>query len=304
MDSLVGIYQPFYKPGMFERLDCGFIPLNLMSNPAPAKRELSLHQHILSERIYKRHNLTGMLSPKFFAKTNLSAQQVYDWIASNPGHDIYLINGTPYVPYANLNTIERNNGQAPTFEMQMRSLCRIIGLHLPELFPRQTNSSTCSCNYWIASQTFWERWQKDVILPLNEVAERNPGRDYLFEIANYPAPAAVYKLTLIYERLIDHYTAHNQIDAIYYPWTAESVLALNYHPSIGDYLKKMVPCVDVIDAQGSWTETEKAWLRERYAAVSLGFAPAETLSADPLDHDLPRRYPMRDNVLGRGLVSA
>src|SRR6202140_1853288 len=98
------------------------------------------------------------------------------------------------------------------------------------------------------------------------MAERDPGAGHLFEIADYPAPAAVYKLTLIYERLIDHYIAHNQIDAIYYPWAAESVLALNYHPSIGDYLKKMVPRVDAIDTRASWTEIEKIWLRERYAA--------------------------------------
>ena len=285
----ISIYQPFYKPGLLERLDRGFVALDWMANPEPAKRELALHEHILNSRLYEQSRLTGVLSPKFFAKTNLHSAQVYEWISCNPGYDIYLISGTPFVPYANWNTIERNNGQTRTFEIRMRSLCRQIGLPLSEPFGRQTNANCCSCNYWIASPGFWERWGRDVVRPLGELSR---GEDSLFASANYAAPASpVYLLTLIYERLIDHYISHYGIKALYYPWAAESILTLTYHPSIKKYLDEMVPLVDAIDARGLWTEPEKAWLRERYAAVSLGFAPAETLSADETDHDLPRRSP-------------
>jgi hypothetical protein len=291
MTSSIGIYQPFYKSGLRERLDPGFIPLDWMANPAPRLRELALHHHIASEALYRKHQLTGVLSPKFYSKTGLSSEAVYKWITLNQGYDIYLINGAPFVPYANYNTIERNEKQAPAFEERMRFLCSRIGFNLPEIFPRQTNANLCSCNYWIMSPPLWRNWSKDVIDPLLRIVQQNDRAHGLLEDGNYPAPVPVYKLTLIYERLMDHYIAQNKLNAIYYPWAAEDVLALQYHPTIDEYLNSMVPRVDRIDARGNWSEEERSWLRESYAAVSLGFAIGETLSADPLDHDLPRRYP-------------
>src|SRR5476649_2687741 len=122
MKSSIGIYQPFYKRALIERLDPGFIPLDWMSNPAPALRELALHRHIAVNRIYSGHQLTGLLSPKFFSKTRLRSQQVYDWISDNPGHDIYLINEAPYTSYASYNGIERSKINChPAFESSMRT---------------------------------------------------------------------------------------------------------------------------------------------------------------------------------------
>src|SRR5438552_1426383 len=156
MESAIGIYQPVYKPALAERLDRGFIAFDWLSNPAPAFRELALHQHFADRKIHSRHRLTGLLSAKFFSKTKLRSRQVYDWIAENPGYELYLINGLPYIPYANYNIIERGQLQhQPAFEVRMRALCREIGLKIPEEFPRQTNANLCACNYWIASSGFW-----------------------------------------------------------------------------------------------------------------------------------------------------
>ena len=132
MKSRIGIYQPCYKPALIERLDPGFIMLDWMSNPAPALRELALHQHIADEKIYTQHQLTGLLSPKFYSKTRLDSRQVYDWISDNPGRDIYLIGGLPYVPYANYNSLERSRIVShPAFERWARSVANEIGLEIP-----------------------------------------------------------------------------------------------------------------------------------------------------------------------------
>ena len=73
MEPSIGIYQPFFKPALLERLDRGFIALDWLSNPAPALRELAIHRHIAAEKIYSRHQLTGLLSAKFFSKTKLKS---------------------------------------------------------------------------------------------------------------------------------------------------------------------------------------------------------------------------------------
>jgi hypothetical protein len=293
MESRIGIYQPCYKPALIERLDPGFIMLDWMSNPAPALRELALHQHIADEKIYTQHQLTGLLSPKFYSKTRLDSRQVYDWISDNPGRDIYLIGGLPYVPYANYNSLERSKIVShPAFERWARSVANEIGLDIPQHLPRQTNANFCGCSYWIASPAFWEAWSRDVIGPLFELIRRRSTTDEVFTYHRYRAPSPVYSLTIIYERLMDHYIAQKKINAIYYPWSGQNVLALDhYPPSIRAYLEEMIPLVDRIDATGSWSESEKAWLRKQYAAVNMGDSAEETLVNDPVDFDLPRLYP-------------
>jgi hypothetical protein len=292
MASSIGVYQPFFKASVIERLDRGFIALDWQSNPAPALRELALHKHIAAQNIYSRHQLTGLLSPKFFSKTNLRSQQVYAWIADNPGHDIYLIDGAPYGPYTTYNSVERSKiSHDPAFESWMRDLCGTIDLELPEELPRQTNANRCACNYWIASPTFWENWIKEVIAPIFEMMRSCKETDEIFAYTRYRGPTPAYNITFIYERLIDYYVARNKLNAIHYPWNAQSVLSLNYHPSARVYLEEMIPLVDRIDAAGQWSDSDKAWLRQRFAALNSGDVTVDTLAFDPADFDLPRFYP-------------
>ena len=170
-------------------------------------------------------------------------------------------------------------------------LCGAIGFDLPERLSRQTNKNLCSGNYWIASADFWQRWTKDVVGPIFALFNQRHEADQLFQYCDYAAPTPVYQMVFMYERMVDYYIARHRINALYYPWTAERVLALEYHPSIKKYLEEMTSEVDRIDARGAWTAEERRWLRERYAAVRLRWSPNENLSADPLDFDLPRRYP-------------
>ena len=292
MGSSIGIYQPVFKASVFERLDHGFMALDWVLNPTPALRELALHNHIAAQSIYSRHQLTGLLSPKFFSKTNLRSQQVYAWIADNPGHDIYLINGGPFGPYSTYNSVERSKiSHDSAFENWMSDLCGAIGFELPEELPRQSGTNRCSCNYWIASPAFWESWIEDVIAPIFELMRRCKQSDEILAYAKYPSPTPASNIAFIYERLIDYYVAQKKFNAIYYPWKAQSVLSLNYHPAVRVYLEEVIPLIDRIDATGSWSHGDKAWLQERFAALYSGGVTLDTLAFDPADFDLPRFYP-------------
>jgi hypothetical protein len=294
MGPLTGIYQPFYKPSLIERLDPGFISLDWFSNPTPALRELALHHHIATNKLFTRHRLTGLFSPKFFSKTRLHSRKVYDWIDKNPGHDIYVISGGPHVPYVHYNGVIRNQMlHSPVFEERMRDLCGRIGFELPEEFPRQTNANRSAGSFWIASATFWENWIADVIAPIFLLIGGCKETDAIFEYAKHHAPAPVYILTFIYERMIDYYIERNRIDAIHYPWDAHSVLSLDYDPSVRTYLEVMIPLVDRIDATGRWSNSDKAWLRERYAIVTLTGLGQDLLTSDPADYDLPKFFPKK-----------
>jgi hypothetical protein len=271
-------------------LDPGFIPLDWRSNPAPALRELALHHYIAINKVYERHRLTGLFSPKFFAKTGLRSGQVYDWITKNPGRDIYLIAGGPHVPYVYYNGVVLNQAlHFPAFEERMRNVCRRIGFQLPDKFPRQTNSNRSSSSYWIGSRRFWESWFADVISPIFALISNARESDEIFAYATHWAPAPVYVLTFIYERLIDFYIGSKAINALYHPWNARSILSLDFSPSLKTYLQEMIPLVDRLDATGEWSDSDRAWLQKRSAALD----ETRQLASDPHDFDLPKRYPTR-----------
>ena len=103
----IGIYQPLFNEAIREYLDPGFITLDWLHNPSPELRELALHHHILQSRLFERHDLTGLLSPKFFSKTGLTSREVKDWIKQNPGHEIYCFDGRPFGPATRYNTVEQ-----------------------------------------------------------------------------------------------------------------------------------------------------------------------------------------------------
>jgi len=291
MTPSIGIYQPFYKPALIERLDPGFVSLDWQSNPTPGLRELALHRHIATNRLFARHELTGLFSPKFFSKTGLHSSQVSEWIAKNPGYDIYLISGGCHVPYVHFNGVVRNQMiHSPDFEERMRDLCGKIDFPLPKEFPRQTNLNRSGCNYWVASRDFWENWIADVLGPIVALIDNSRRSAEIFAYARHSAPAPVYILTFIYERLIDYYIEQRKINALYYPWSAQSILSLDYDRSFRAYLEVMIPLVDRIDATGRWSDGDKAWLRERYCALS---DHKEMLTTDPMDYDLPRFCPTR-----------
>jgi hypothetical protein len=78
IESLIGIYQPFYKPSLIERLDAGFIPLDWMSNPTPALRELALHRYIAEDKLFAKHRL----QERYAAVTSTAVGQ--ELLASDP----------------------------------------------------------------------------------------------------------------------------------------------------------------------------------------------------------------------------
>jgi hypothetical protein len=202
----VGIYQPLYKPRLAEFLDDGFLPLDWLHNPMPGLRESALHLRIASERLYRRHRLTGLLSPKFFSKTGLASSQVHAWIEDNPGYDLYLINGASYYPYVNYNAIERTvEQQGPGCEQKIRVFANAIDFRLPAEFPRQRNPGMCRCNYWIASQGFWDAWIEDIVVPSVRTLTGHQSAKEFLAPAHYSAPTPHSFFLSVYENLIDLY---------------------------------------------------------------------------------------------------
>ncbi len=293
----IGFYQPVFKEAVRSFLDPGFTALEWLHNPEPELRELALHLHLADARAFERHDLTGLLSPKFYSKTGLSSTRLTRWIGENPGYDLYGINGQPFVLYQAYNTIEQAAGcHGPDFEVKLRNLCAEIGLDLPTDFGRQNNLNALFCNYWCGTREFWTRWNRDVLKPLARVREQ--GSDLargLFSATSYASPTSVFLITFIYERLLSLYLASNKtIRYLAYPWKLQEIIDLPYHPRLKEYLIDVGPWVDELDRIGHWTAADRLRLRSLCASR---IRPSYTANGfDPLNFDLPSSP---DRLLGR-----
>jgi hypothetical protein len=243
--------------------------------------------HLADSKIYQGHDLTGLLSPKFYSKTGLTSGRLEQWISGHPGYDLYGINGQPYVSYTAFNTIEQaERSHGLPFEKGIRALCAEIGLDLPAEFGRQTNSNAFYCNYWCGTREFWQKWTRDVLIPIRTL--RDSGSELareLFAPTSYASPTPVFLITFIYERLLGLYLASNKsIPFLGYPWKLEEILGLPYQPRLKDYLKEVGAWVDGLDRSGGWTSAD----RERLVSLYTSRLRPGHDGSDALNFDLPK----------------
>lgn len=254
--------------------------------------------------LFERSGLTGVLSPKFFAKTGLTSDDVQSWIADNPGYDLYCIDGRPFVPYAYYNAMERaERRHGPHFEQRLRSLAAEIGLELPGGSGRQTSEMAFHCNYWIGTQAFWHAWGRDVVGPIWRLRETASGiARVLFQRASYRSPTPVFLIAFIYERMLSMYLASRTVRHLAYPWTGAQVLRLDYQPAFRAYLEAVVPWVEETDRRLGWTNAQRVRLLSSHEEIRRQpmIEGYEADAFDPFDYDLPRCRP----VLGHPVLHA
>jgi hypothetical protein len=291
-DSPIGIYQPLFNETIREYLDPGFNTLDWLHNPSPELREIVLHHHIIESRVFERHRLTGIVSPKFFSKTGLTSREVKDWIHQHPGHEVYCIDGRPFVPYTSYNSVERAALTHPGFEDGMRRVCRTIGFDLPVELGRQTNRETIHCNFWCATPGFWKRWSREIVSPILGLVQSDPLlASTVFCRTPYRSPTPVFLIVFIYERIMGYYIKFKSIDAAMYPWTAERILDVVRISPMKEYLVKNIRWIDELDRRGHWTPDDRARLTEAYGRL-LERADLRGHEADSYDRDnfdLPAR---------------
>jgi hypothetical protein len=88
----IKIFQIYFKPELIAHCDPHFVPLDNTANPNPELREWDVWNREYDALAASDLEYWGFVSWKFKEKTNLTGDQVYDFINAYPGQDVYLLN--------------------------------------------------------------------------------------------------------------------------------------------------------------------------------------------------------------------
>jgi hypothetical protein len=219
------IFQIYFTPDMLTQCDPVFTPLDNTANPCPDIREWYIfereHQRLMAT------DLThwGFFSWRFGAKSNLSGQQVYDFIDANPGHDVYLFNPFPGLDAVFANLWEQSACcNMPLGEVTNKFLQHVgyQNVNVDALF--LDYNYTCSCSFVVASRTFWTGYLQfsKQIFQLARVDEDFRQKIFV-EPSGYAQQPGLCRFSFINERLLCTFAYLEQFSTCAYRYNQHTI---------------------------------------------------------------------------------
>lgn len=152
------IFQIYYDAASKEKLDPGFIPLEIAGNPRADWREYWGIREFFLNTTLDRDAYYGFLSPLFTDKTRLTAQQVNALMDLRSDADVFTFSPSMSDAACYLNVFEQGNRRHPGLLAVTGEFLEAIDL--PVEFKALVNDfhSAVYCNYIIAKPAFWEKW--------------------------------------------------------------------------------------------------------------------------------------------------
>lgn len=153
------IYQIYYNEASRQALDPNFIPLDNSANLRPDWSEYWVIRNFLLSNELQENDLYGFFSPKFNAKTELSGEQVHQFIqAQADGLDLIAI--SPFWDMAAFfrNIFDHGDHEHNGLMDIMQKFTHAIGQtdDIKGLIMHSQN--TIFSNYFVATPRFWQRW--------------------------------------------------------------------------------------------------------------------------------------------------
>src|SRR4029079_18546890 len=117
---MIGIYEPLYRPDQ-ELQEPAFLPLHAENHRAEW-RELQFFVDLFRRGAHRQHALTGVFSPRFRMKAQITGAEFISHIAANPGADVYTINAPAHLPYFSYNVWMEGNWHHPGLSVRAQEL--------------------------------------------------------------------------------------------------------------------------------------------------------------------------------------
>lgn len=180
METAVHLFQIAYSPATLAAVAPGFEVLDNLANPRPDWYEYWPMRRYLLEQPLDEAAYYGFFSPKFCAKTQLTAEQVRAEVRRS-GVDVVLFSPQPDMGAFFLNVFEQGETFDPGFIDAYSAFLDHIGRPAPLRQLVMDSRQVVFSNYFVARPAFWRAW-----LALNEA---------LFEVCEGPATPLQQALT-------------------------------------------------------------------------------------------------------------
>ena len=198
------IFQIFYQSSQKNYLDPSFTPFDNTNNSCPTWCEYGVFHKEFHKGTCDK-GITGFISWKFHEKTTLKGWQVYNWIESNPRHDVYSINPFPNHMRKNgwlgfKNIWDHGEKHHPGLLALAQNLFDKADYKIDLGALRMSRQKITFCNYWFGTPTFWKRYISfcDPLYNLIESGLNDDERAKLFAPAD---PSGICYIPYIFERL-------------------------------------------------------------------------------------------------------
>ncbi|MBN3808174.1 hypothetical protein [Paraburkholderia sp. Ac-20347] len=170
---MIKIFEPLYRPGqtLTEPL---FSPLVLADNSWAHWREFRILVDFYRQGSFRNLH-TGIFSPKFSAKTRVSAQRFLDFCVAHADADVCLINPFPQIAMYSYNVWMQGEANHPGLTESAQALLDECGLGWDlSAVPRHGKDMLCYSNFWVGSERFWEAYVGGVLNRIAVHIENNP----------------------------------------------------------------------------------------------------------------------------------
>jgi hypothetical protein len=238
-------------------VDPGFLPFDVTADPQPDRRE-SAHMLTFWRRgLHRQYQVTGLLSPKFTAKTGISGQIFNEFITDNPGYDVWFINPYPHYFYLSFNIWEHGETWYPGLRDRASKVFAAAGV-MTDLnkFPRSTKRTLLFSNIWAATADFWDRFM-GFVSAMSAHAETIGS---VFDIVPYEDGHAVY-FPFIFERLFTTFLVmHPDIKARYANFQTAHILDMTGKVD-ALLIREWGTMIDKWDSIGVYSDDQRAIFR-------------------------------------------
>ena len=238
MSTNIKVFQIYFKPELEVHCDPVFTPLDNTSNPRPELREWDVWDREYENIVKQDLDYWGFVSWKFKEKTELTGQQVFDFINANPGQDVYLFNPCIVNEACFANSWEQGDIHHPNISAIGNNFLKKIGYGDIDVKGMVLDrNTTVFANYIVGSREFWFKFMEFTRKLFSEADKDPEFKHQVFGqgLSNYAHDKSLPNFTFLIERLIPTYLELEGIKSIGYKHTPDT-LPMKYQPIIDEIM--------------------------------------------------------------------
>lgn len=187
----IHLYQIAYSEQSRSEIEPGYLVLDNLGNERPDWYEYWPIRRFLFSETLDEKGFYGFFSPKFGNKTQLTHQQVADFIRQHAAQtDVFLFSPQPDMGAFFLNVFEQGETFDPGLIESYETLLKQIGLQIDLRSLIMDSRQIVFSNYFVARPAFWRDW-----LAVNELlfavceGPETPFSNALTQPTTYPGAA-------------------------------------------------------------------------------------------------------------------